>query len=189
MGLSIRSKIAVDDFVTGPGCIPYNQDLPSSTTPASIITSTNLTILACNFECNCPCSWNLDPTNDMPWKVKKGPSDIIFTGPSADHTLQSTAGHYAYIETNVTSLNNAARLISPLVSVGSTGLCFQFFYHMYGTNINRLNLYTKQNGNLGKAVWQKIGEQGNRWILGQVYLEYLSNVQFVIEGVAGNGAR
>jgi hypothetical protein len=86
-------------------------------------------------------------------------------------------------------LNNAAKINSPLVSVGSTGLCFQFFYHMYGTNINTLNVYTKQNGNLGKAVWQKIGEQGNKWILGQVYLELLSNFQFVIEGVAGNGAR
>ena len=86
-------------------------------------------------------------------------------------------------------LNNAARINSPILSVGSTGLCFQFFYHMYGTNINTLNIYTKQNDNLGKAVWQKLGEQGNKWILGQVYLELLSNFQFVIEGVAGNGAR
>ena len=126
----------------------------------------------------------------MNWLVNKGPSNIVFTGPSADHTLESTDGHYAYIETlSPVSLNDAARIISPTVDIGPSGVCFQFFYHMYGTNINRLNIYTKQNGVLGKPIWQKIGEQGNKWILGQVYLEKLNNFEFVIEGIAGSGVR
>ena len=60
---------------------------------------------------------------------------------------------------------------------------------MFGTDINRLNIYARQNGNLGKAIWQKIGEQGNKWLLGQIYLDQIQNIQFVIEGVAGNGPR
>jgi hypothetical protein len=60
---------------------------------------------------------------------------------------------------------------------------------MYGTDINRLNIYAKQSDNLGKPIWQKIGEQGNKWLLGQIYLEKIQNIQFVIEGVAGNGPR
>jgi hypothetical protein len=87
MGLSTRSYIAVDDFVTGPGCIPYNQDLPSSTTPPSIITMANLTFLACNFECNCLCSWNQDQSNVMNWIINQGPSGQLFTGPSADRNF------------------------------------------------------------------------------------------------------
>ena len=99
-------------------------------------------------------------------------------------------GYYAYILTKspVTS-NSAARLLSQNVNVGSNGICFKFFYHMYGTEINRLNIYAKQSGNLGKPIWQKIGEQGNKWLLGQIYLEKIQNIQFVIEGVAGNGPR
>ena len=183
----------MDDIITGPTCIPYNQELPllpTTTTTTTTTTAFPITNLGCNFECNCLCSWTLDPTNDMNWLVTKGPSNIVFTGPSADHTLQSASGHYAYIETLApVSLNAAARIISPTVNIGSSGVCFQFFYHMYGTNINRLNIYAKQNGALGKPILQKIGEQGNKWILGQIYLEEISSVQYVIEGLSGNGAR
>ena len=126
----------------------------------------------------------------MNWIIKQGASDVLFTGPNADHTLQSSAGHYAYINTNTPVVfNDAARLISPTVYAGSNGFCLQFFYHMFGTNINRLNLYVKQNNTMGKPIWQKIGEQGNSWMLGQVYLENMNAIQIVFEGVAGNGVR
>ena len=190
MGDSYKSYIALDDLITGPLCIPYNEDLSTSIAATPPTTPIPLNYFNCDFECNCPCSWNFDPTGTTNWQIKQGASDVLFTGPSADHTLQSSAGHYAYIITkSPVVFNDVARLISQNISIPSNGMCFQFFYHMYGTSINRLNIYAKQNNNLGKAVWQKIGEQGNKWNLGHVYLEKLGNVQLVIEGVAGNGIR
>lgn len=32
VGNGTRSYIAIDDLITGPGCIPYNQELPLTTT-------------------------------------------------------------------------------------------------------------------------------------------------------------
>lgn len=192
MGPSYRSYIALDDLITGPTCIPYNQELPSFTLPTTIATTTFFPVksLACDFECNCSCSWNFDPTGTINWIIKQGPSTDLFTGPTTDHTLQSSTGFYAYISTQSSVLfNDAARFISPILNIGSSGLCLQFFYHMYGANINRLNIYLKQNDNFGKPIWQKIGDQGNKWILGQVYVDQLGNFQLVIEGVAGNGIR
>ena len=190
MGNTYRSYVALDDLIFGPTCIPYNQDLPSSTLPPTTTTSFPITNLGCDFECNCPCSWNLDPSGTTNWIIKQGASDVLFTGPSADHTLQSSSGYYAYIITKIPVVfNDVARLISPNINIGSNGICLQFFYHMYGTNINRLNIYAKKSGNYGNPIWQKIGEQGNKWILGQVYLERLETIQLVIEALAGNGLR
>ena len=190
MGDSYKSYIALDDLITGTNCIPYTQDLPSFSLAPTTTTSFPLTKLACDFECNCPCSWNFDLTGTTNWLIKQGGSGNILTGPSADHTLQSSYGHYAYMLTETSILiNSAARLMSPTLNLGISGMCLQFFYHMYGSNINRLNIYAKQNDNLGKPIWQKIGDQGNKWILGQVYLEQLGNIQLVIEAVAGNGLR
>ena len=178
--------IAVDD-------ITYTENVPcGSLTPITTTTTTTYppTLLDCDFECNCPCSWNFDPTGNMNWIIQQGASEVLFTGPSADHTLQSPAGYYAYIKTqSPVVFNDSARLISPTVSTGSTGICLKFFYHMFGTSINRLNIYARRDNNLGKVIWQKIGEQGNKWFLGQVFVENLSNFEFVFEGVAGNNVR
>ena len=190
MGNTYRSYVALDDLIFGPTCTPQNQDLPSFTSSPTTPTSFPLSNLGCDFECNCSCSWNFDPTGTTNWIIKNGASDVLFTGPSADHTLESSSGYYAYIITkSPVVFNDVARFISPSLNIGVNGICFQFFYHMYGTNINRLNIYAKQNNNLGKPIWQKIGEQGNKWILGQIYLENLENIQLIIEGVAGNGLR
>ncbi len=188
IGDGILGDIAIDD-------ISYRENITcgSTTNPPFETTTTPYpaTNLDCDFECNCSCSWNSDPTSNMEWIVKRGASEVLFTGPNADHTLQSSSGYYAYIKTlPPVVFNDSARIVSPSVNTGSNGLCFKFFYHMFGTNVNKLNIYAKRGDNLGKPIWQKQGEQGNRWFLGQVYLEKSNDaLQFVIEGVAGNGVR
>ncbi len=38
--------------------------------------------------------------------------------------------------------------------------CLQFWYHMYGMDIDVLNVYIKINGRLGKPVWTRARNQG-----------------------------
>ncbi len=186
IGDGILGDIAIDDisFIENISCkIITNPPLTTTTTYPSAEYD-------CNFESGSTCQWSLDLTNDINWKIQQGASDVLFTGPSADHTLQTAAGYYAYIKTGgIVTSGDVAKLKSLPVNSGFNGICLKFFYHMYGTNINRLNIYSKTEEYLDKPIWQKIGEQGNKWILGQVYVEKLDNFQFVIEGVAGNGAR
>ena len=64
--------------------------------------------------------------------------------------------------------DKAKLLFSPPRSVIGKFSCLKFYYHMYGTSINRLNVF---NGN--SNVFTKSGQQGNRWL----YAEVTVNVQ------------
>ena len=81
-------------------------------------------------------------------------------------------GMYAYLEASSTENGDIARLNSSLISstAGSTGKCFTFWYHMYGPDINTLQIFTSVHGIPGPAVWSRFGSQGNRWRKGQVTL-------------------
>ena len=88
-------------------------------------------------------------------------------------------GTYAYAEASYPrQLNDTARLISPtLQSNTRPGTCISFWYHMYGADINSLNVYTKVGGSLGTAIWQKKGNQANAWKYGQVFVRQPLNYQ------------
>jgi len=59
---------------------------------------------------------------------------------------------------------------------------------MYGSNIYRLNIYLKNNDDLGKPVWQKEGNKGNKWLFGHLFIENSAdNLIIAVEGVVGNG--
>ena len=60
--------------------------------------------------------------------------------------------------------------------------CASFYYHMYGINIGSLNVYVKKqtssgSSHLGPPVWGRQGNQGNRWIMGQVALTQSQSFQ------------
>lgn len=38
--------------------------------------------------------------------------------------------------------------------------CLQFWYFMYGMDVDVLNIYIKTNGQLGKPVWTRTRNQG-----------------------------
>ena len=60
-----------------------------------------------------------------------------------------------------------ARLIGPS-QPPTTGSCLQFYYHMYGTTMGTLNVYTRTGNSIGNSIWTKSGNQGNRWIKARV---------------------
>lgn len=96
--------------------------------------------LNCDFEKDF-CSWTNDTETDFTWLRGKSGTLTSLTGPLTDHTLQTLNGHYVYIETSYPRVaNQTARLISIPFSVRSTGFCFKFWYHMYGSTINTLNI-------------------------------------------------
>ena len=104
-------------------------------------------------------------------------------------TTQSQSGYYIYINAaSPRQPNDAARILSPFVKISqSIGGCFKFYYHMFGPDIFRLNLYAKNNtGNAyGKAILQKQSNKGDRWILGHVFVENRQNedIRFIIEAI------
>ena len=50
--------------------------------------------------------------------------------------------------------------------LASGGSCMQFWYHMFGADTGRLNLYIASQGK--NSSWSMIGQQGNQWVKGQI---------------------
>ncbi|CAF1470923.1 unnamed protein product, partial [Rotaria sordida] len=152
--------ISIDNNVCSPNVTYSTGEL--TTTSSEPITSTTYlpTIYDCDFECNCTCNWKHDDTTNFKWIVTKGSTLTTNTGPDGDHTTGSRCGFYIYIETSSPAkLNDTTRLISPNLITTNDEQCFRFYYHMFGSDIYRLNVYARINGNLGKALWQKEGNQ------------------------------
>ncbi|XP_045197098.2 MAM and LDL-receptor class A domain-containing protein 1-like isoform X2 [Mercenaria mercenaria] len=136
------------------------------------------------------CNWEQDKTDDFDWKWLSGSTPTQRTGPEFDHT--SGEGFYVYIETTPThnSLskmdNYEASLVSPQKDPGQ--YCFSFWYHMYGSHINRLRVSKKEGKNINE-LFSKMGDQGKQWILGQIQFVAKESFQIVIEGKARNHER
>ena len=94
------------------------------------------------------------------------------------HTHINFSGHYMYIESSAPRrAGQKARLISKSYPA-SNAECLSFWYHMYGTNIGTLNVYTMSFNRLSSAAWSLSGNQGNQWKRAQVTLQ--SQNQFYV---------
>ena len=98
----------------------------------------------CDFECNCTCNWKDDDTAKYKWIVVRGSTITSGTGPDGDHTTGSRFGFFMHIETSLPAQwNDTSRLISPDLTVTNNEQCFRFYYHMYGSDVYRLNIYAR----------------------------------------------
>ena len=75
-----------------------------------------------------------------------------------DHTYGTPAGWYIYVEAGLPQkYGQRCRIVSDEIQ-GQR--CIQFWYHMYGMDVDTLNVYIKINGVLGKPVWTRSRNQG-----------------------------
>ena len=73
-----------------------------------------------------------------------------------------------YIETSSPRVDgDKARLIGPSYPSTTTS-CLKFYYRMYGSNINTLNVYIRTGTTLGPPVWSLVGNQGYQWLLARI---------------------
>ena len=52
-----------------------------------------------------------------------------------------------------------------------------FFYHMYGQTVNSLKIIMIRKGSQDTDVWEKKGDQGNKWIKGQINIQTVQAYQ------------
>ena len=146
LGGNNTGDIAIDDIVAS---ITQCRGLTTTVTTPTVVTSPATyphTSIDCDFE-SATCNWQQDTNDQLDWNLQSGETPTAATGPSADHTFGTLQGHYAYMEVTSTTANSSARLISPPYSVGATGVCFKFWYYMFGSSVNRLNLWTRSGPN------------------------------------------
>jgi hypothetical protein len=75
-----------------------------------------------------------------------------------DHTYGTATGWYIYMEASYPqTYNQRCRILTEEIQGQK---CLQFWYHMYGMDIDTLNIYIKINGQLNKPVWTRSRNQG-----------------------------
>ena len=77
-----------------------------------------------------------------------------------------------YVEASLQDAGDHAKLVfsPPSVAIGKWS-CLKFYYHMYGLNIIRLNVFNRYS-----IVFTKSGRQGNMWMYAEVAVFVQSNV-------------
>ncbi|CAD5125316.1 DgyrCDS13559 [Dimorphilus gyrociliatus] len=88
------------------------------------------------------------------WIRTNTPTPSQGTGPDHDHTYGNRTGFYLYVESTQEGpplkFGDETFLFSPIVKPVKNH-CLQFFYHIFGLDINKLNVYMKVN-NLYKSL-------------------------------------
>ncbi|XP_066477386.1 enteropeptidase [Tiliqua scincoides] len=134
--------------------------------------------LNCSFEDGF-CYWSQDLVDDAEWERTNGPTFPITTAPDFDHTFGNLSGYYIVTPTMPGPLR--VRLGSLPLVPASDGFCLRFWYHMYGTNVYRLNINITYDHDTEKTVFQKEGNYGNNWHFGQVTLNETSNFKVAFD--------
>nr|XP_006821080.1 PREDICTED: apical endosomal glycoprotein-like [Saccoglossus kowalevskii] len=105
----------------------------------------------------------------------------------------SVIGHNLLVQMNLTGSDYQDQLSlaiqDQVMIIHTQTFQMRFFYHMYGTNMGKLNIYTRiyDNTNQGQTrVWQQTGENGAFWDRAEVTFNINSAFQVVFEGVAGD---
>lgn len=73
------------------------------------------------------------------------------------------AGFYIYIETSFPRINDDKALLMSHTIDGTLTQCLTFYYHMYGTDINTLNLYAAVGNIFGTPIFTLTGSKGDMW--------------------------
>ncbi|MCB0803451.1 MAG: T9SS type A sorting domain-containing protein [Flavobacteriales bacterium] len=92
-------------------------------------------------------------TTGYNWYANSGQTGSLNTGPTGDHT--SGSGKYLYTEASNGSSGDITHLTSPCINPGAAvGLTLDFWYHMFGTEIN--TLYIEVGNNSGYTMVDSI---------------------------------
>ncbi|XP_035673104.1 uncharacterized protein LOC118413683 [Branchiostoma floridae] len=143
----------------------------------------------CDFETDM-CGWtqNSQLQDNFDWTRHRGSTGSVDTGPSFDHTMGTNInGHYVYIETSSAGAGDKALLSSPTVTTDCTKY-LRFWYHMYGSAIETLNVYVRTGSSLPTVpIFTRTGERGNQWLRAEVEISITGSYHVVIEGIRGSG--
>ncbi|KFM70445.1 MAM and LDL-receptor class A domain-containing protein, partial [Stegodyphus mimosarum] len=175
--------IAIDDVsLRQQKC---GQQIITTPTPTTTTTAYPPTKYDCDFETDL-CLWENDADSTAKWEIKEGHSDIKLTRPRTDHTTLSTSGHY--ITLNDASKNyywSKATLTSKDgFDPDEDGICFKFWYHMYGNQPGTLYLKVQNFHDEDKleTVWTKTKSQGPTWKYEQIHIARDYYFKLVFEG-------
>nr|XP_002737275.1 PREDICTED: MAM and LDL-receptor class A domain-containing protein C10orf112-like [Saccoglossus kowalevskii] len=176
--------VCIDDirFTTGwCDVLPKSAEAPPPTdTPT---TQPMAGVNDCDFELNI-CPWSYSSDSEFYWSRVQA-KDVEGHGPSVDHTTSSGEGWYMYIETESTHQTVEKALFeSPELEVSDS--CLTFWYHMYGTHVNSLTVFIKDEDD--EPLWTRQGGDVDEWRFASVPLDSVDPFKVIFEGKRDNSS-
>ncbi|XP_077864149.1 MAM and LDL-receptor class A domain-containing protein 1-like [Saccoglossus kowalevskii] len=130
----------------------------------------------CTFE-NGTCEYNDNSRGEYRWERWSGPTPTPNTGPSHDHTWSGEQpGYYMLAASTKGGFVSAATLDGPLVRECHSTCQVVFYYHMFGSDIGKLEAFILENG-LETRLWIIQENQGDEWHqawipIGRIYTDW-----------------
>ncbi|XP_061172151.1 MAM and LDL-receptor class A domain-containing protein 1-like [Saccostrea echinata] len=123
----------------------------------------------CNFE-NGLCGWRDLSTGRYNWTRHSGTQNSgTAVGPVTDHSTNTSAGHYAYVEGTFGVFLSKAVLQSPALPPSADTCEMYFYYNMNGRNAGSLIVSALVN-NTKTALFRNSGPHGSAWQKGTAYI-------------------
>ena len=120
--------------------------------------------LACSFEAGDTCSWSNRREGQAVWLLTSGSTPSPDTGPSFDHTLGDSTGHYLYIEASL-MLEDQYSLLESEPFLFTEDLCFSVWYHMYGSDVGTLLISSLDvESQVMSNITEVSGDHGDHWL-------------------------
>ncbi|MCW8941068.1 MAG: fibronectin type III domain-containing protein [Flavobacteriales bacterium] len=181
----VRSICAVGDTSLWGGPYTLTTLCAPSTAPWLDDVETHLPTTNSTIE-NC---WSSSPsgtTSAYRWDMRSGPTTSTNTGPSAAYSGQ----YYFYTEASSGSAGDVAELYTPLIDVSAlTTPELQFYYHMYGVDINKLYIDAFDGNNwitLDSIVGQQHATTNDPWLKHNVIINgFPDTLQVRFRGIRG----
>ncbi|KAK3090552.1 hypothetical protein FSP39_012634 [Pinctada imbricata] len=145
-------------------------------------------VVTCTFEGQDICNWYQSKSDGTDWIRGTGSTSTLGTGPSFDHTFQSTGrGRYMYMKASNSAANTAARLESLYIPT-NTVQCLSLWYNMHGPDIGKLSILSKDCSGNETELLSLSGDQGLNWQEVKINISANSKgQQLVIEALRGKG--
>jgi len=134
----------------------------------------------CSFDAGY-CGWSNDASSDIAWRNRNRKTPSGGTGPNSDHT--SGNGKFIYLEASIGSYGDKAKILSSSIPAGD--YCFSFYYHMYGQDVYKFNIY-QVDGQGSSEVFSRDFDYGNAWLPGSVDVSSAVGFQMQLEAVRGH---
>ncbi|KAM9308125.1 MAM and LDL-receptor class A domain-containing protein 1 [Gastrophryne carolinensis] len=133
----------------------------------------------CDFESD-TCGWYERGYADSFYWVHQSPSTLqpeySSQAPSQDHSLNSSKGHFMFIQQKENDISQSAELRSPKFSQAGAGCSLTFWYYNYGSAVGAAEiLLHMENEDTPTVVWRTYYSQGNQWRMGFIQLDRLSH--------------
>ncbi|XP_054714592.1 LOW QUALITY PROTEIN: MAM and LDL-receptor class A domain-containing protein 2-like [Uloborus diversus] len=195
IGLTAMTRTAQDNYTSRGIAIDdlslirqkCGEPITTTTMPPTTTTAFPPSTFDCTFETDF-CKWknDQDKSDSADWEIVTGHSNRVLTRPRTDHTTLSTSGKYLTInDAGKDYYFYRARLLSQNgISPNDGGVCFKFWYHIYGNNPGELffKIQDFNNEDKSETIWSRTKSRGPNWKYEQIYIIKTYAFRFVFEG-------